>query len=93
MKRHRSNSPARMNLYLPSVRLSVSGEDVLDDPVLAALVVEDTCWCIARDDWLARHPHRWRRRKVDRHQAEHQQLCDQRDEVRSLARHCGLLAD
>ena len=93
MNRHRSNSPARMKLYLASVHRTVSGDDVLDDPVVAALVVEDTCWCIARADWLARRPRPWRRRKFDQHEAERQQLCDQRDEIRSLARVCGLLAE
>lgn len=91
METNKRHSPARIRLYLPSVQTSLSGEQVLSDPVLAALVIEDMCWSFARDDWISREPYRWQRRKKERWQAEYRALCDQREEIRCLARHCGLL--
>ena len=88
----RPNSAARIRVYLPSICASVSGDEVLDDAVLAALVVEDMCWSIARDDWISREPRWWQRRKLARWEAEHEELCNQRDGIRCLARRCGVLS-
>ena len=83
---------ARIRLYLPSICVSVRGDQVLEDPVLAAVVVEDMCWGIARDAWLARKPRPWRRRKVARWSAEHEALHEQRERIKCFAQECGLLA-
>lgn len=90
MEKNRPNSPARVRLYLPSVHASITGEDVLNDSMLAALAVEDICWSVARDDWISRQPSRWHWRKLRRWQAEYQALCKERDEIRIRAGHCGL---
>lgn len=77
-------------LYLRSLRASVRVRDVLDDPLVAVIVVEDSCWRFAEQDWLAREPRRWHWRKKRRWEREYPALCEQRDRIRALARRCGL---
>jgi hypothetical protein len=91
VKDNSRNGTGAMRIYLPSVNMSVRAGNVLDDPMLAALVVEDTCWHIAEDDWITRQPRGWQRRRIRRWEAEHAQLHRQRNEIRALARRCGLL--
>jgi hypothetical protein len=79
-----------LRLYLPSLRTSVRAGDVLDDALAAVIVVEDACWCIAEDDWTSRQPRRWQRRTMKCWHAEHVALCEQRGQIRALARRCGL---
>jgi hypothetical protein len=80
-----------LRLYLDSVPASVPAGDVLDDPMLAAPVVEDTCSRIAHAGWFARRPRRRQYRRMRRWQAERMVLREQRDQVRALARRCGLV--
>lgn len=91
MERNTPHRSARIRNYLPSICTSISAEDILDDRLSAALVVEDTCWSIARDDLLARERHRWQRRKRIRWCEEYKALQHQRAEIKSLARRCGVL--
>lgn len=69
---------------------AVRGDYVLQDPVLAALAVEDLCWEIARSDWAAREPRRWQPRRRARWHAEDEELWARRAQLRRTARLCGL---
>ena len=83
---------AATRIYLPSVRASVRIDGLLGDEELRALVVEDLCWVAAQHDWFARRPHSWQRVRLARWQAEGRLLDEQRDQLRRLARRCGILA-
>lgn len=85
------NGVDRFRLYLASVHASVRASDVLEDTLLVSLVVEDTCWRIAEQSWIARQPRRWQLRKVHKWRAERTAVCEQREQVRALARFCGLI--
>lgn len=91
MDRSTPRRSARIRIYLPSICTSISGDDFLNDPLSAALVVEDICWAIAQDDWISREPRHRRRRERIRWNKEYQALQQQLAEIKSLARRCGVL--
>lgn len=91
MDDRRSRAVRNLRLHLASIGTSIQASKVLDDPLLTALAVEDVCWRIAEDDWTARRPHPWQRRKMRRWHAEHEALCQQRDQLRSIAQRCGIV--
>lgn len=90
MDAHARVNDVRARLYLFAVGTSVRLSDVLDDSLVAAIAVEDACWTIAQQDWVARRPRRWQRRKLAAWQAERDDLYDQREQIRSIAQACGL---
>lgn len=65
----------------------------VDRPLVGALLVEDTCWCIARDDWRERRPSPLRRapRRAWREEGrqleeKRQRLVEQAQELRLVRR-------
>jgi hypothetical protein len=90
MHRNRSSDSAQLVFHLDTIRASVNGADLLEDALLRALVVEDSCWTVAMDDWRARRPHRWQRPEIKRWRAEGDELRCQRRQIEHLARHCRL---
>lgn len=91
MDDHKPRAVRSLRLHLASIGTSIPAAQVLDDPLLTALAVEDMCWRIAEDDWTARRPRRWQRRKLRRWYAEHDALRRQRDQLRALAGRCGIV--
>ena len=87
--RRRSNAAA-FRIYLRCLDAWVLAEQLVQDPVLSALAVEDVCWYFSRDDWFSREPRRWQRRKLARWRAEGQYLQQEQQRLRSIARRCGL---
>lgn len=80
-----------MRLHLACIGTSIRAAQVLEDPLVTAVAVEDLCWRVAEDDWMSRRPHAWQRRKMRRWHAEHEALCRQRDQLRRIAQRCGIV--
>lgn len=49
------------NLHFESAGTAVPAGLVKDSPTLLVAAVEDVCWRVATDGWMARRPRRWRR--------------------------------
>jgi hypothetical protein len=50
---------AHMTFHLRSIHARVRSGDVLANPLVIELMVDDTCWCAAMADWQSRRPRRW----------------------------------
>lgn len=87
-RNRRPRSASSIRIYLSAVRASISGQEVLNDSALAALVVDDICWSIAYDAWISGKPRRWRRREWRRWEAEYEALDDERQKIETRAQRC-----
>jgi hypothetical protein len=61
-----------------------------DNPLVAALLSEDTCWQIACEDWQRRKPRPWRLEERRAWRSEGDMLDDKRDRLREQAVELGL---
>lgn len=83
-RRRRSRRAARAaaeqgwNLRFESAGTSVPAALVQDSPTLLVAAVEDLCWRVATEGWLARRPHRWHRRAYCAWRAQAQWLDQKR---------------
>lgn len=80
---------------VPWLRLRAAGTclrsaDVLADPALAELLVDDLCWDIAMWDWSERKPRRWQCRRLARWRREQEALWQQRGRLREQTQRRGL---
>ena len=79
-----------LSFDLHAVAATVACDEILDDPRLARLIVEDACWDLALTSWSYREPTgvHWLAKR--RWYTEGKALFDERDRIAFLARRCGL---
>lgn len=82
---------AHLTFDLHAVAATVTSEDILAEPRLARLIVDDACWDLAMTSWSFREPPgvHWIAKR--RWYAEGKSLFDERDRIAFLARRCGLM--
>ncbi len=61
-------------VHLQALDLTVTAEQLGGSDLLLALAVDDALWCLWRDDWQRRCPHRWHGRARRRWDAEGRRL-------------------
>jgi len=74
-------------LFMSALGAQVPATEILDDRLLLALLVDDCCWRIAKEDWLKRRPQHWRHRNIARWIDEHAVLAQEAQRIRTLARY------
>ncbi len=89
-RRRRSRRAARAaaergwNLRFESAGTSVPAALVQDSPTLLVAAVEDVCWRVATEGWLARRPHRWHRHAYSAWRAQAQWLDQKRSRLAGI---------
>ena len=89
-RRRRSRRAARAaagpgwNLRFEAAGTSVPAALVQDSPTLLVAAVEDICWRVAAEGWLARRPHRWHRRAYAAWRAQSQWLEEKRSRLAGM---------
>jgi hypothetical protein len=76
--------------YLRTADCYVNGVDVVSDPLVSMLLVEDACWSAMSDDWLRRRPPRLHRASFRRWRAEGAALHAERTRLRAVAMTIGV---
>lgn len=72
------------NLHFESARTAIPAGLVKDSPTLLVAAVEDVCWRVATDGWIARRPHRWRRRAYAAWRAQSEWLEQKRQRLTAM---------
>lgn len=85
-----SGSSQRPGVYVAAVGNWVIPVHGVDRPLVAGLLSEDTCWCIAVDDWRYRRPAPWQLRRRSEWRAEKKVLEDKRLRIVAQAAEIGL---
>ncbi len=85
----RANGAAEQRLRLRAMNVSLRAEEVLTDPALTALAIDDLCWEIALWQWTLESPHRWQWRRTSRWRADESELWQERRRIRDRARLMG----
>ena len=80
------------SLWLSTVWVSLSYADLLKQPRLCELAVEDAVWKFSFADWRARRPGPVRRGAMSAWRAEGAALYDECRRLRSMAREYGVRA-
>lgn len=89
MDASRRADPTRIVFRLNAISGCVRANQVLDDPRLSRLVVEDSCWALAREDWHIRRPPWWHVRRTRAWRREGFQLMEERETIAAAARRYG----
>lgn len=76
-------------VYLASIAAWIPTIYGADRPLVATLLSEDVCWCIARDDWSGRRPPLWRHKERSAWRAEGRLLEDKRERIAAQAAELG----
>lgn len=72
------------NLRFEAAGTSVPAGLVKDSPTLLVAAVEDVCWRVAADGWIARRPHRWNRRAYAAWRAQSDWLEQKRERLTAM---------
>lgn len=72
------------NLSFESIGARIPAAMVVKSPTLLRAAVEEVCWQVAVDSWLAARPHRWRRRAYAAWAAQFKELERRREQLRRL---------
>jgi hypothetical protein len=78
---------------LNTVPARICNQELLDNPDLTRLLVEDACWTFAVSDWSARRPRPWHVRARREARIEYHELRNERARIARLARSCGVYGD
>jgi hypothetical protein len=92
LRRRKPPLPVSTDLRLATLERRVAPVLGRDNPLVAALLSEDTCWQIAREDWQRRKPRPWRLEERRAWRAEGTVLEAKRDRLREQAAEFGLVA-
>jgi hypothetical protein len=90
LRRRRAALPVSTDLRLAALERRVAPVLGRDNPLVASLLSEDTCWQIAREDWQSRKPRPWRLEERRVWRAEGEVLEAKRDRLREQAAELGL---
>ncbi len=90
LRRRRALPPLSTDLRLAALDRRVAPVLGRDNPLVSALLSEDTCWQIAREDWQRRKPRPWRLEERRTWRAEGAVLENKRDRLREQAAELGL---
>jgi hypothetical protein len=85
LRRRKAAPPVSTDLRLASLGRRVAPVLGRDNPLVAVLLSEDTCWQIAREDWQRRKPRPWRLEERRAWQEEGLVLDGKRDRLREHA--------
>jgi hypothetical protein len=91
LRRRKAAPPVSTDLRLAALERRVAPVLGRDNPLVASLLSEDTCWQIAREDWQARKPRLWRVEERRVWRAEGEVLEAKRGRLREQAAELGLL--
>lgn len=72
------------NLRFESIGARIPAAMVVKSPTLLRAAVEEVCWQVAMDSWLATRPRRWRRRAYAAWAAQLKELERRREQLRQL---------
>jgi len=72
------------NVSFESFGTRIPSSVVANSPTLLMAAVEEVCWRVAMDDWLAARPRRWRRRAYAAWAARLADLEEKRERLRIL---------
>ena len=72
------------NLRFESIGARIPAAMVVKSPTLLRAAVEEVCWQVAMDSWLAARPRRWRRRAYAAWAAQLKELDRRREQLRQL---------
>ena len=72
------------NLRFESIGARIPAAMVVKSPTLLRAAVEEVCWQVAMDSWLATRPRRWRRRAYVAWAAQLKELERRREQLRQL---------
>ncbi|HEX2904856.1 MAG TPA: hypothetical protein VHO01_15495 [Jatrophihabitans sp.] len=93
-RRRRRRQPAQRHpsagLYLKSIDTSVDVCRMMDDPAIALLVTEDTCWQLAVELHRQRRPDWYRLGERRRWAAENAGLREKQRRIRTMALEAGV---
>jgi hypothetical protein len=90
LRRRKAAPPVSTDLRLAALERRVAPVLGRDNPLVASLLSEDTCWQIAREDWQRRKPRPWRFDDRRTWRAEGAVLEDKRDRLREQATELGI---
>jgi hypothetical protein len=90
LRRRKSALPVSTDLRLASLERRVAPVLGRDNPLVAVLLSEDTCWQIARADWQRRKPRPWQLEQRRAWRAEGEVLDDKRARLCEQAAELGL---
>jgi len=91
LRRRKAPVPISTDLRLAALERRVAPVLGRDNPLVAALLSEDTCWQIAREDWQRRKPRPWRFEDRRVWRLEGTVLDGKRDRLREQAAELGLV--
>jgi hypothetical protein len=85
-ERHRARRLRReaWNLSFESFGTRIPTSVMVKSPTLLMAAVEEVCWRVSMDAWLAGRPSRWRRRAYTAWAAQLADLEEKRERLRSL---------
>ena len=86
--RDRAHGTGTATFYLQSVGATVSSSEILAEPMLEAVIVEDALWSQAMMSWRADQPSMLRRRRLAAWRSQHQHLLVERHKIEQLALLC-----
>lgn len=92
LRRRKAPVPVSTDLRLAALERRVAPVLGRDNPLISALLSEDTCWQIAREDWQRRKPRPWQLEERRAWRAEGTVLEAKRDRLREQAAEFGLVA-
>jgi hypothetical protein len=72
------------NMRFESIGARIPAAMVVKSPTLLRAAVEEVCWQVAMDSWLATRPRRWRRRAYCAWAAQLKELERRREQLRQL---------
>lgn len=84
-KHRRAGTPEECGLEIQTLGQSVAADLDLLTPTMRVVVIEDLCWAMAREAWLARRPGWWRFPARRAWAAEEAALDAKRDRLRDMA--------
>ena len=83
-RRNRRRSGESWNLRFETIGARIPAAMVAKSPTLLKAAVEEVCWRVAMDAWLAARPHRWRRHAYAAWSAQRAELERVREQLRRL---------
>lgn len=83
-RRDRRASREGWNLRFESIGARIPAAMVAKSPALLSAAVEEVCWRVAMDAWLAARPRRWRLRAYAAWSAQRAELERIREQLRRL---------
>ncbi len=83
-RRERKANRESWNLRFESINARIPAAMVAKSPTLLRAAVEEVCWRVAMDSWMAARPRRWRRRAYAAWSAQRAELEKIREHLRRL---------